>query len=137
MILQRVLMAVAAAAAIAAAVVIAMIALAAAIFGFLQPYVGPANAAAIVAAAFALMVGVSGLVAAQRAGGGGVVHGRADDGEAAGLVERLIEVARDRPMVTVGVALALGVVLIRSPRSLGAIARAFFETISGGRPDMR
>lgn len=131
MILQRVLMTVAAAAAIAAAVAIALIALAFAIFAFLRPYVGPANASAIVAAAFAVIVGLIGFLAAQRAGGGFGQAAQASDGDAMSLAERLMDLARERPVIAVGVALALGVVLMRSPRSLAAVARAFFETLSG------
>jgi hypothetical protein len=48
-----------------------------------------------------------------------------------------MEMARERPIAAVGVALALGLVLMRSPRSLGAIARAFFESLGGVRADER
>ena len=88
---------------------------------------------AIVAAVFAASIGRAGFFAARGTGwrGGG---GRADEREAMGLADRLMDLARDRPLVAVGVALALGLMLMRSPKSLGAIARAFFDSLTGVRP---
>ena len=126
-------MAIVAGAAMAAAAVIATIALAFAIFAFSRPMVGTANAAAIVAAAFAALIGLAGpgrpgrRLARRRAAG-------VDEGEAMGLADRLMDLARDKPVVAVGVALALGLVLMRNPKSLGAIARAFFDSLAGVRP---
>jgi len=125
-------MAIAAAAAVAAAAVISMVALSFAIFGILRPQIGPANASAAVAAVFALMIGLAGLMAALRSGGGGRRRERMNEREAMGLADRLMELARDKPMAAVGVALALGLILMRSPMALGAIAKAFFETLGGG-----
>ena len=139
MILQRVLMAIAAAAALAAAAAIAMVALAFAIFGMLKPEIGPANASAAVAAMFALLIGLAGLMSAR--GVGFRRRRRRHKGEAdadtLGLVDRLMELARDRPIAAVGVAVALGIFLMRSPSALSAIARAFFETFAGARQDNR
>lgn len=129
-------MAIAAAAAIAGAAVITMVALSFAIYGLLLPQIGPANASAVVAAVFALMIGFAGLMAARGAGGGRRGE-RINEREAMGLADRLLELARDKPMAAVGVALALGLILMRSPQALGAIARAFFESLSGGRADER
>ena len=139
MILQRVLMAVAAVAALAAAAVIAMVALAFAIFGLLKPEIGAANASAAVAAVFAALIGLAGLLSAR---GVGLRRrprhkGEATDGDAAGLIDRLMDLARDRPVAAIGVAVALGIFLMRSPSALAAIARAFFETFTGGGQQRR
>ena len=143
MILRRLLTTVVAATSIATAAAIALVALAGAIFALLLPHVGAAYAAAIVAAVFALLVGLAGLLAMRGSGGFNLSGGgRVDEREAMGLAERLMELARERPVAAVGVALALGIVLMRSPNALGAIARAFFDSFGGlsgfgGRPEER
>jgi amino acid transporter len=136
-ILQRVLLAIVAATAMATAAVIALVAVAFAIFALLQPHVGPALAAAIVAGIFALLIAALGFLAAGGAGAGFGRASRVDEREAMGLADRLMDIARERPIAAVGVALALGIVLMRSPNALGAVARAFFDTFSGGRPEER
>ena len=50
------------------------------------------------------------------------------------LLDRVIELARDKPIAAVGVALAMGVVLMRSPKSLAAVARAFFDAAGPDAP---
>ncbi len=119
-------MAVVAGAAMAAAAVIATVALACAIYAFVLPLAGPANAAAVVAAVFAALIGLAGLLAARGVRGPG--RRKVEPAEPAGLTDRLMVLAKEKPLVAVGVALAAGVILIRSPRSLGAVARAFFES---------
>jgi hypothetical protein len=127
-ILQRVLMAIAAAAALAAAAVIAMVALAFAIYGFLLPHFGSANASAGVAALFAFLIGFGGFMAAR-----GVSPRRrrtkADD-EPLTLIDRLMDLARDKPIAAVAVALAVGVLLVRSPKSLAAVVRTVLESLA-------
>lgn len=133
-------MAVAAVAAIAAAAVIAMVALAFAIFGFLKPEIGAANASAAVAAVFASLIGLGGLLSARGAGMRSRPRrkGEPTDTDAAGLIDRLMDLARDRPVAAIGVAVALGIFLMRSPSALAAIAQAFFQTFAtGARPDGR
>jgi hypothetical protein len=135
-ILQRVLMAIAAAAALSAAAVIAMVALAFAVYGFLEPHFGSADASAGVAALYAFLIGFGGFMAAR--GVTGPVRRRPKgDGEALGLTDRLMDLARDKPLAAIGVALAIGVILVRSPKSLAAIARAFFEAINTTAPERK
>jgi hypothetical protein len=131
-ILQRALLWIAAAAALAAAAVIGMIALAFAVYGFLVPHVGPANASAGVAALFAFLIGLGGLLAGLGLRGARRRRtGRYEERDALGLADRVMEVARDRPLAAVGVALAVGVILVRSPSALSAISRAFFDSVGG------
>jgi len=130
-IFQRVLMAIVAGAAMAAAAVIATVALAFAIYAFVLPHAGPANAAAAVAAVYAALIGLAGVLAARGAGGFNFGRQKVDETEAVGLAERLIVLAKEKPLVAVGVALAAGFLLMRSPKAMGAIARAFFESMGG------
>ncbi len=128
MILQRVLMAIAAAAALAAAAVIAMVALAYAVYGFLLPHFGSANASAGVAALFAFLIGFGGFMAAR---GAVPAHRRTrGDDEPLTLVDRLMDLARDKPIAAIAVALAVGVLLVRSPKSLAAVVRTVLETMA-------
>ncbi len=133
-------MAVAAVAALAAAAVIAMVALAFAIFGFLKPEIGAAEASAAVTGVFAALIGLGGLLSARGVGMPSrrrVRKGEATDTDTAGLIDRLMDLARDRPVAAIGVAVALGIFLMRSPSALAAIAQAFFQTFTGPRSDGR
>jgi hypothetical protein len=44
-----------------------------------------------------------------------------------GLVERLFEMARERPLLSVGAAIAAGIIAIRNPALVATIAAAFIE----------
>ncbi len=129
MIFRRLLLAAAALAATAAAAAIAMVALSYALFALARTYMGSAGAAAVVALVYALVVAVCALIA------GGKVTGRpshrASERDAVGIVQRLSELARERPVAAAGVALALGVVLLRSPKSMAAVAGAAFDSFTG------
>jgi hypothetical protein len=133
-IFERALMSIAAIAAIAAAAATSVVAAAFAIFALLRPEVGSAGAAAIVAAIFALIVGLAGAVAAAR-GRRNVV--KAADRDPMRLAERVMDLVRDKPLAAAGVALAAGLMAIRSPQAIGAIARAFFDSWTAGKPDAR
>lgn len=129
-------MAAAAIAAVAAAAVITVIAVALALFAAFRPLVGEAYSWAIVAAIFALVIALAGLIAAQGLRGSRPRRrGRRDEDEAQTITERLLDIASDRPLASLGAALAaaiaMGVTLTRSPKSTGAIAKAFFETFLG------
>jgi hypothetical protein len=115
----------------AAAAVIATVAFAFAIYAFVLPHAGPANAAAAVAGVYAALIGAAGLLAARGAGGFRFGRQKVDETEAVNLAERLIVLAKEKPLIAVGVALAAGFLLMRSPKAMGAIARAFFDSIGG------
>jgi hypothetical protein len=122
--MDRALMAVAAAAAIAAAAAVSVAAAAFALYAAMTPLVGPAWAAAIVAAVAAVLVLIAGLVARSRADGD---HRRHDAGPDASMVQRLVEMARDHPMIATGVALGAGVYALRNPKLVAAVVAAFME----------
>jgi hypothetical protein len=52
---------------------------------------------------------------------------RAGTGTPAGVAEDLMELVRDKPIASAGVALAAGIMAMRNPRVIGEIARAFFQ----------
>ena len=124
--LQKTLTAIVGLVALATATVVAILAVAFALFAVLTPLITAAGAAAIVAGVFAVVVAVVALVVA-----GGSRDRRYDEnhGGAAdfGLVERLLEMARERPLLSVGAAIAAGVIAIRNPALVATIAAAFIE----------
>jgi hypothetical protein len=130
-ILRRILLAVVGVVAAAAAAAIALVALSFALYALVRPYVGPAGAAAIVAGAYALIVGLAALIAGLAFRGAPRRSRRASEREAFGVLDRITDLARDKPIAAAGVALALGIVLMRSPRSLAAVAGAFVDSLTG------
>ena len=123
--MERTLMALAAGAAIAAAAAVGVFSAFFALFAFLEPYVGAWGAAAIVSGASAVVVAIAGLVAARKAAG--------DRKEAAAaapdasLIEVIMGVVRDRPLLAAGAAVAAGVYALRNPQLAAAVFRAFMD----------
>jgi protein-S-isoprenylcysteine O-methyltransferase Ste14 len=112
---DRAMASVIATAAACAAAVMAVFACGFALYALVEPQLGPAGAAAVVALVAALAVAVFALVAAQRA--------RARERESqvaqAQLMEELPlglgDIARDRPLVTLGVTALGGILAARHP----------------------
>lgn len=124
---EKTVMTLAAAAAIAAAAAVAVVALAFAFYQLLLPHVGPAGAAAALALVVVVVLGVLGLLAAMRAGAGR--HHPPQPGPAdMGLVEKIIDIVRDRPMLSAGAALAAGIFALRNPAFMSALVKGFMET---------
>jgi hypothetical protein len=122
-IFRRLLMAFVAIAAIATSASVVVVALAFALYALVRPMLGDAGASAVVAGAFALIVGIGGLAAMPR----GRRRRKADPSSPAGVAEDLMELVRDKPIASAGVALAAGIMAMRNPRVIGEIARAFFQ----------
>lgn len=119
-------MAAAAAAALAAAAAIGVAALAFALYAGFQPWVGPAWAAAIVAAVMALAVLIAALsIRGAAAGGSPRRRGRAQEEPDASLVQKAIEMAKEHPLLAVGAAVGLGIYAIRNPQLVAAVVTAF------------
>ncbi len=126
--MERTLMALAAAAAIAAAAAVGVVALAFALYAAMLPLVGPAWAACIVAAAAALLVALAAVIAARKAEGDH--HRRAQAAAAppdAGLVDVVINLVRERPLIASGAAVAAGIYALRNPQLIAAVLRAFMD----------
>jgi hypothetical protein len=125
--MERTLMALAAAAAIAAAAAVGVVALAFALYATMLPLVGPAWAACIVAAAAALLVALAALVAARKAEGDHHRRQQAAAAPEAGLVDVVLNLVRDRPLIASGAAVAAGIYALRNPQLIAAVLRAFMD----------
>ena len=122
MIFQRLLMGMVAIAAIAMSAAVAVAAAAFALFALVQPSLGDAGAAAVVMGVFALIVVIGGLLAIPRR------RRRSKTAGPTGVAEDLMELVRDKPIASAGVALAAGIMAMRNPRVIGEVARAFFQS---------
>lgn len=121
----------AAIAATAAAAVVVIIALSFALYAALREAVGPAWAAASVAAAFALVAVVLSFFLTRKARPAPV------KGDQQNLTARLVELARERPLVAAGAMAAAVAVVIRNPRILTAVATAAFASRRSSRDGRR
>ena len=124
--LDRVLMAVAAAAAIATAAAVSVIALAFCIYALLVTPLGAAGAAGAECAIFAVLVAVGGLIALARAKRS---RKQGPAGDAISLADRLMDLVRDKPMATAGIAVAAGLMALRNPAVIAAIVRIILDAL--------
>lgn len=129
MIFRRLLMGFVAISAIATSACVVVVALAFALYALVQPLVGDAGAAAVVAAAFALVSVIGGFAAMPRGRRRG-----ASPTSPEGVAGDLMELVRDKPIASAGIAVAAGVMAMRNPRVIGEIARAFFQSRRTPRP---
>lgn len=123
--MERTLMAVAAVAAIAAAAAAGVFSAFFALFAFLEPHVGTAGAAAIIAGCSAAVIAAAGFVAARKAEGDR--KAAATQAPDASLVEIILGVVRDRPILSAGAAVAAGIYALRNPQLVAAVIRAFMD----------
>jgi hypothetical protein len=121
-IFKKVLSMMAAVAALAAAAVVVVVALSFALYAALRDGIGPAWAAAAVAAAFALLALILVFVLTRKA------RPKPVKGDQQNLTARLVDLARERPLVAAGAMAAAVAVVIRNPRILTAIATAAFAS---------
>ena len=131
MIFERTLLAAAAVAATAAAVAVAVVSAAFAVYALLKPNLGPAGAAACVAAIFALLAIAGALIAGMRAKA--QHHPKVGGHEMGpGLTERLLEVVREKPVTSAAAAIAAGVLAMRNPQLVGVVLSAFLGSKTKG-----
>jgi membrane protease YdiL (CAAX protease family) len=105
-------------AAIAAAAAVCVVALAFALYAVVRDYIGPAGGAAAVAGAAALLALILAYVATRKA------KPKPLKAEDQSMTTRLIELARERPLVAAGAAVAAAVVLARNPKILTTVLSA-------------
>jgi hypothetical protein len=128
-IFEKTLMTLAAAAAIAAAAAVSVFAAAFALYAVLDALIGSAGAAAVVAAVAALIVGIAGLLAARKAEGRHSPRaGHAPPQDSFDFTSRIVDIVKDRPLLSIGAALAAGVFALKNPTLTAAVAKAFMET---------
>lgn len=105
--------------ALATAVAAGVFAGAYALFEVLRAPLGPAGAAGVVALAIFTLIGLSAaLIAFSR-------RRPARQTQEQGLPAKLLQLARDRPIVAVGALIAAGVVVARNPKLMTAVLSAF------------
>lgn len=124
---RRVLLGLAAAAALATSAAILMVSLAFALYALAEPYAGRAGAAAIVAAAAALMMGLLGWIVARAAGEHRWKRPKSSSDLIGGAIDRLIDLVREKPVMTIFAAIGAGFMAIRHPGYLGSAVRAFLD----------
>ncbi len=124
MIFRRILMALIAAAMFAAGSAVAVVALAFALYAFVEPRLGRAGAAATVALATAALMVLGGLALAWA---GRKKPLKASPSTSGGLLERGLEFLQQKPIVAATAAVGVGIMAIRNPKYLGSVLRAFLD----------
>lgn len=124
MIFKRLIAALVAASAFAAGAAVAVVALAFALYALVQPFVGRAGAAAIVALTAAVIMVLGGLVIGKAAR---PKPAPAAAQTPAGLLERALAFVRDKPILSASAAVGAGLLAVRNPKYLGEVLRSFLE----------
>lgn len=108
-----------------------VVALSFALYALLKPYITPAGASAGVALVCVIVAGISFLVMTRRAKGGAVRHevkkGRHEAATGGFGVDRLLDLARERPIAAAAAAVAAGLVALRNPALVGTVTRLFLD----------
>ena len=133
MIIRKIILALVAAAAILAASGVMVVAAAYALFALAREYLGPAGAAGVVCAAAAVLIGLVGLIAALQARrlGRKVQKHSGAGGGGEGVLDQLIGLARERPIVSTGALVAAAALALRNPVALAGVVRML---LSNKRP---
>ncbi|WP_293677882.1 hypothetical protein [uncultured Phenylobacterium sp.] len=117
--LKRILNLAAALAAVAAAAAVVIVAAAFAVYAFAREYLTEAASAAVVAAVFAVVALIVAVLAT------GKVTPRGPKAEETSVADRLMVLAKERPLVALGAAAAAVTVLVRNPAVITAVVSAF------------
>jgi len=127
-IVRRIIFVLVGASILAASAAVCMVALAFALFAAVEPTVGRAGGAAIVAGTAALMVA---LVAIGFLLGSRGPRPKPLSGKKA--LERGLDYVKENPYVVIAAAVGAGLLAVRNPEYVGSVFRAFIE----GRPPKR
>jgi Na+/melibiose symporter-like transporter len=119
--LRRILNLAAAFAAVAAAAAVVVVAASFAVYAVAKPYLGEAGAAAVVAGVFALIAVLIAWLATRKVKPK-TKPGKVDDPS---VIDRVIDMAKERPLVALGAAAAAVTVLLRNPAVITAVVSAF------------
>jgi hypothetical protein len=133
LILKKALSLVAAVAAMAAAAAVCVVAAAFALYALLRYYIGPAGAAAVIAVLAAALTGVLAYLALRKA------KPKPERREEESVSTRLIELARERPIIAAGAAAAAGLVILRNPAVISTLVTAAMASRAreAGRREVR
>ncbi|HYE45862.1 MAG TPA: hypothetical protein VEA44_08825 [Caulobacter sp.] len=132
MIVERTLAALATAAAVVAAVAVSVVAVFFTVYALVEPHWGSAGAGAVVAGTAALLAAIIAMVAARkmegdrtRAAGQAKAAG---GGNHADMAQVILSVIKDRPLLSAGAAVAVGVYALRNPALISAVVRGFMDS---------
>jgi predicted permease len=123
--MERTLMALAAAAAIAAAAAVGVFSAFFALYALVEPQLGAPGAAAVVAASAAILVALAGFIAARKVEGDRRETTTATPD--ATMVDTILSLVRERPLLASGAAVAAGIYALRNPQLIAAVLRAFMD----------
>ena len=118
--LRRILNLAAAFAAVAAAAAVVVVAASFAVYALAREYLTAAGAAAVVAGVFALIALIVAWLATRKVRP--KARAKVDDQS---VVDRLIDMAKERPLIALGATAAAVTVLIRNPAVITAVVSAF------------
>ena len=122
MIIKRIVRTAAGVAAVAAAVAASVVAAGFALYALLEPRIGAPGAAAIAALILALVAAIAGLILTRSPR----PSRRAAEAEP-GLADRVIEIARTKPVLAAAGAIAAGLIAWRNPALVGVILAALLK----------
>jgi hypothetical protein len=122
-IFRRLLMACVAIVMLATSGGVVIVAAAYGVFALARTEVGPAGAAGVTALVFAVILALGGFAVAPRPR----KRTRADPGTPTAMAEELMELVRDKPLASAGVALAAGIMAMRNPKVIGEVLRGLLQ----------
>lgn len=106
----------------AAAAVVGVVAAAFAVFALAEQWLGAAGAAAVVAGIFALSAAAIAFAVARRA--------ESEPLDDQSMIDRLVEMAKERPLVAAGAAAAIMTVVLRNPKILSVLMGAVLASLA-------
>jgi hypothetical protein len=133
LIVERTLAALATAAAVVAAVSVAIVAAFFALFALVEPHIGRPGAGAVVAGSAALLAAIIAMIAARKMQGDKARHqaaaaaGPPGGGSHTDVAHIILNVIKDRPFLSAGAAVAVGVYALRNPALISAVVRGFMD----------
>jgi zinc transporter ZupT len=128
LIIKRALSLVAAIVAMAAAAAVCVVAAAYALYALLRYSLGPAGASAAIAVIFAVVAAVLAFVAFRKTQPHEGRHPRVEDQS---LATRLIDLAREKPIIAAGAVAAAGLVVLRNPGVVTTLITAALANKAG------
>ncbi len=132
--IKRIIAGVVAIFAMAAAVATTVVAAAFALYAVLKPYIGQPGASAVVALVFAIIAGVVALIMGRKAAGQG---GRRRHEPEPSRADRMVQIARERPILAGAGALAAGLIALKNPQAVASIVSAVMAARAADKADRR
>jgi hypothetical protein len=127
LIVRKIVFALVAASAILAASAVMVFAAAFALYAWARIYLGPVGAAAAVFAGAGVLIAVLALWAGLQAAGMRRAYKRANRAGAPSLVEQVMDLARDRPIVSASALVAAAGLAVRNPAVLVGVVKTLLN----------